>query len=309
MKKRTNNMNYLNYLKEGSKIHIKKKNRGKFTDYCGGKVTSECIARGKHSASAAVRKRATFAANARKWKHEEGGILKAAFGDSIVYSTAKARQRFQNLFKQNDDFEEIKNPFEQEKQEPQSSSKQETLTWDNLNNEYDASVSQPSVVTQQVNPIVASNSEFTADKSKPKGYRNNNPLNIRISKNAWEGKVQNNTDGEFEQFDEMKNGWRAAFINMDSHISRGDNTLRKMIGKWAPTLDNNNPEKYASDVANAAGISVDDIINIDNPDLMKRIAKAMAFVENKQKVEDLKALNSGWDLGYAAILKRRETQV
>ena len=33
--------------KEGSKIHIKKKNRGKFTDYCGGTVTSECIARGK----------------------------------------------------------------------------------------------------------------------------------------------------------------------------------------------------------------------------------------------------------------------
>jgi hypothetical protein len=29
--------------KKGSKIHIKKKNRGKFTEYCGGKVTDECI--------------------------------------------------------------------------------------------------------------------------------------------------------------------------------------------------------------------------------------------------------------------------
>lgn len=60
---------------KGGKIHIKKANRGKFTDYCGGKVTSECIARGKKSSSPAVRKRATFAANARKWKHADGGYL------------------------------------------------------------------------------------------------------------------------------------------------------------------------------------------------------------------------------------------
>jgi len=36
-------MNILQFLKNGSGIHIKKENRGKFTDYCGGKVTSECI--------------------------------------------------------------------------------------------------------------------------------------------------------------------------------------------------------------------------------------------------------------------------
>lgn len=59
-----------------SGIHIKKKNRGKFTSWCGGKVTSECIARGKRSSNPAIRKRATFAANARKWKHENGGKFK-----------------------------------------------------------------------------------------------------------------------------------------------------------------------------------------------------------------------------------------
>ena len=31
------------YLKKGKGIHIKKKNRGKFTEYCGGEVTDECI--------------------------------------------------------------------------------------------------------------------------------------------------------------------------------------------------------------------------------------------------------------------------
>lgn len=64
-----------NRFAKGGKIHIKKANRGKFTKYCGGKVTSECIAKGKRSSNPAVRKRATFAANARKWKHAFGGDL------------------------------------------------------------------------------------------------------------------------------------------------------------------------------------------------------------------------------------------
>lgn len=65
----------LNTFANGGKIHIKPENRGKFTEYCGGKVTSECIAKGKRSSDPAVRKRTTFAANARKWHHAFGGDL------------------------------------------------------------------------------------------------------------------------------------------------------------------------------------------------------------------------------------------
>lgn len=69
-------------LKNGSGIHIKKENRGKFTSYCGGKVTSECIARGKNSPNPKIRKRATFAANARKFKHQWGGTLEDTRSDT-----------------------------------------------------------------------------------------------------------------------------------------------------------------------------------------------------------------------------------
>lgn len=64
-------------LKNGSGIHIKKKNRGKFTDYCGGKVTEACIQRGLRSSNPTTRKRANFARNARRWskKHQFGGII------------------------------------------------------------------------------------------------------------------------------------------------------------------------------------------------------------------------------------------
>ncbi len=61
------------YKKGG--IHIKKANKGLFTDYCGGKVTGECIAKGLRSPDPAVRKRANFARNARGWSHkQEGGV-------------------------------------------------------------------------------------------------------------------------------------------------------------------------------------------------------------------------------------------
>lgn len=63
------NGDYVIKYKNGNKINIKKKNRGKFTDYCGGKVTDECIQRGKNSSNPTTRKRATFADNARHFKH------------------------------------------------------------------------------------------------------------------------------------------------------------------------------------------------------------------------------------------------
>lgn len=58
----------IDYMKRGGKIHIKKSHEGKFTDYCGGTVTEECIQRGKNSPNPKIRKQATFAKNARGWK-------------------------------------------------------------------------------------------------------------------------------------------------------------------------------------------------------------------------------------------------
>ena len=89
-------INILEFLKNGSGIHIKKKNRGKFTEYCGGTVTDECIRRAKSSGNPTLVKRATFAANARKWKHKEGGIIKADDGTKLTTG-----QKIGNFFNSN----------------------------------------------------------------------------------------------------------------------------------------------------------------------------------------------------------------
>lgn len=61
------------YLKLG--IKIKEKNKGSFTRYCNGKVTQECIDKGKKSRSKSIRKKAIFAENSRKFKHQKGGYI------------------------------------------------------------------------------------------------------------------------------------------------------------------------------------------------------------------------------------------
>lgn len=71
--------------KSPSKITIKKSHEGRFTEWCRGKVTRDCIRRGKASSDPKVRKQAVFAENARKWKHDEGGVVKAAFGTSLDF--------------------------------------------------------------------------------------------------------------------------------------------------------------------------------------------------------------------------------
>ena len=58
---------------EGGKIHIKKKNRGKFTALK--KRTGHSASWFKAHGTPAQKKMAVFALNARKWKHEHGGFI------------------------------------------------------------------------------------------------------------------------------------------------------------------------------------------------------------------------------------------
>lgn len=96
----------------------------------------------------------------------------------------------------------------------------------------------------------------------PRGIRNNNPLNIRVSSAKWKGKVFDSTDKEFEQFTTMEYGLRAAFLIIRTYkkMYRVD-TIGGIIRRWAPRTENNTaayiksvtynmsrPENYRIDV-------------------------------------------------------------
>lgn len=65
---------------EGGKIHIKPENRGKFTELK--KRTGHSASWFKENGTPAQRKMATFALNARKWHHADGGYLFEEGGDT-----------------------------------------------------------------------------------------------------------------------------------------------------------------------------------------------------------------------------------
>lgn len=56
-------------MEKKHKIEIKPENKGKFTEYCGGKVTNECIEEGLASRSTRINKMANFARNVKKFEH------------------------------------------------------------------------------------------------------------------------------------------------------------------------------------------------------------------------------------------------
>lgn len=130
----------------------------------------------------------------------------------------------------------------------------------------------------------------------PRGYRNNNPLNIRInSANNWQGKVTPNTDGAFEQFTSMACGFRAAFILIRNYINNyGATTVQAIISKWAPNNENNTAA-YISAVCGSTGFSPSTIINPYNETQMCKLVYAMAIVENGY-APNWYDVNAGWDL-------------
>lgn len=115
--------------------------------------------------------------------------------------------------------------------------------------------------------------------AKPRGIRNNNPLNIRIG-NTWLGEVPNPTDSDFEQFTSMIYGLRAALCILRRYIRRyGRNTPAKIIHAWAPASENDTA-RYIDIVCRHSNIASNEVIDYADRDTMCRLVVAMAFVEN-----------------------------
>jgi len=119
-----------------------------------------------------------------------------------------------------------------------------------------------------------------------RGLRNNNPLNLRLSKrgDTFTGEVKPSQDGCFRQFETMAYGYRAVFRQLELYNKRGINTMEKIIKAWAP--ENENPtEFYVLMVASRCGVAKDKILTLnDGADYIKIVA-AMSFFENGTPAE------------------------
>lgn len=118
----------------------------------------------------------------------------------------------------------------------------------------------------------------TKQKEKPRGIRNNNPLNIRIG-NVWLGEVKENTDGEFEQFTSMIYGLRAAIVLLRRYICHYHlNTIAQIVSRWAPSSENNT-RLYINFVSERLRIANDVQIDFFDKGTICRLVEAMAYYE------------------------------
>jgi hypothetical protein len=136
---------------------------------------------------------------------------------------------------------------------------------------------------------------MTKRDSAPRGIRNNNPLNIRVGNN-WQGEVQN-TDGEFEQFESVVMGIRAAAKLLKTYRDKyGFNTIEQIITRWAPP-EENNTAAYIKSVEARTGIARDRQLATDD---YKALISAMIFHENGAQPYTIADIDAGFNKGFYA---------
>lgn len=114
-----------------------------------------------------------------------------------------------------------------------------------------------------------------------RGIRNNNPLNIRHSKNQWFGMKELQNDKTFVQFVSRKFGYRAAFVLIRTYmVKHHANTIGKIIARWAPSSDGNNTQSYIRFVSKTTGIPVDEPLRFEDQKKMVSIVRSMAQMES-----------------------------
>lgn len=103
--------------------------------------------------------------------------------------------------------------------------------------------------------------------------RNNNPGNIRpVGGNG------------FRFFESALQGWEAMKNQLMRYFTgkttgRALQTIQDIVSTWAPAGDNNDPKKYAQDVAKWMGVSPNAVLNLTDPRTMGALMQSMARKE------------------------------
>lgn len=103
--------------------------------------------------------------------------------------------------------------------------------------------------------------------------RNNNPGNIRPV-----------GGGGFRAFGSALEGWEAMKNQLMRYFTgkttgRRLQTIMDIVSTWAPAADNNDPAKYARDVAGWMGVSTTAALNLSDPNTMAMLMQSMARKE------------------------------
>lgn len=141
-----------------------------------------------------------------------------------------------------------------------------------------------------------------------RGLRNNNPLNIRLSADRWDGMSEKQTDGSFVRFKTLAYGYRAAWRILQTYYERFCTqgkafTVRNIISRWAPPQENDT-ENYIRQVMQWSSIGGKENLlppeNVDSYGRLSRLMAAMTCMECGISMNqvDMEALCKGYRLAF-----------
>lgn len=128
---------------------------------------------------------------------------------------------------------------------------------------------------------------YSSEEKVTRGLRNKNPFNIRFSYNSWLGKVKysKNSDKVFEQFRHIDYGLRAGIQLLRGYITRGYDTPRKIINRFAPSSENDT-NSYLHFVCEFMDVSPDTKISFNSFDFFNLCAAICKYESHYDFVPD-----------------------
>lgn len=112
----------------------------------------------------------------------------------------------------------------------------------------------------------------------PRGIRNNNPGNLNYV--GQEGATkEGGPNGRFAVFRSAEEGLRALANQLRRYGSRGINSVRAIISKFAPPSENNT-QAYIGSVSKGLGIGADSALDLNDPRVLQSLMGAIIKVEN-----------------------------
>ena len=134
----------------------------------------------------------------------------------------------------------------------------------------------------------------------PRGIRNHNPGNV-IAGLEWQGlatfakmNLEQRAESRFAVFKAPEYGIRAMVKILHTYRTKHElDTIRGIIGRWAPVSDGNDVNAYASGVSQVLGVGVDAKIDTTDPDVLIELVTAIIQVENGEQPYPDSLIRSG----------------
>jgi hypothetical protein len=128
---------------------------------------------------------------------------------------------------------------------------------------------------------------------KPRGIRNNNPLNIRENGTKWNGRIGD--DGAFVQFSNAAFGIRAAARILKNYRDKyGLDTVTGIISRWAPPIENDT-QSYIDSVAQKTDVSANQALHDSD---YENLIRAMIYHENGEQPYTVDIVKQGFNEGF-----------